>query len=87
MMIVFSFIFVADTKIIFGYNFATTLMKIKARLKMKNKSQLYDINRLRPRDGHKYAKCKMYLSIIIVICINQHINIIRSSTDEKLKQH
>ena len=87
MMIVFSFIFVVDTKIIFGYNFATTLTKIKARLKMKNKSQLYDINRLRPRDGHKYVKCKMYLSIIIVICIKQHINIIRSSTDEKLKQH
>ena len=30
---------------------------------MKSRSHRYDINRLRPRHGHKYTKYKMYLSI------------------------
>ena len=29
------------------------------RLKMKNRSQKYDINRPRPRHGHKYTKYKI----------------------------
>ena len=31
-------------------------MTIKMRLKMKNTSQRYDINRPMPRHGHKYTK-------------------------------
>ena len=29
------------------------------RLKMKNRSYIYDINRPRPRHGHKYTKYKI----------------------------
>ena len=32
---------------------------MKMRLKMKSRSQRYDINRPRPRRGSKYSKCKM----------------------------
>ena len=31
-------------------------MTMKMRLKMKNRSQRYEINRLRPRHVHKYSK-------------------------------
>ena len=43
-------------------------------MKMENRSQGYDINRPRPRHGHKYTKNKMCHSIILVICINQHLS-------------
>ena len=33
-------------------------MTTKMRLKMKNRSQRYDINRTRPRHGHRYTKYK-----------------------------
>ena len=33
-----------------------------------------DLKRPKPRHGHKYAKYKMFLSIIMVICIKQHLN-------------
>ena len=32
-------------------------------LKMKNRSHKYDINRPKPRHGHKYTKYKICLSI------------------------
>ena len=35
------------------------LMTMKMRLKMKNRSSRYDINRPKPRHGHKYTKYKM----------------------------
>ena len=38
-------------------------MAMKMRLKMKNRSQRYDINKPTPSHGHKDAKYKMYLSI------------------------
>ena len=44
-------------------------MALTMRLKMKNRSHRYDINRPRPRYGHKYTKCKMCLIIMMVICI------------------
>ena len=47
-------------------------MTMKLRLKKKNRSQRYDINRPSPRYGHKYTKCKMCLSIMMVLCIKQH---------------
>ena len=60
---------------------------------MKNKSQLYDINRPRPRYGPKYTKYKMFVSII-VIYIKQYLNNIWrfqfmkkvSSTETELKR-
>ena len=54
---------------------------------MKNRSQTYDTNRPRSRYGHKYTKYKMYLSIIMAICIKQHLSNICSSIHEKVKQH
>ena len=38
----------------------------------KNRLHRYDINRSRPRHGHKYTKYKMCVSIVRVICIKQH---------------
>ena len=41
---------------------------------MKNKTQIYDINRPSPRYEHKCTKYKMDLRVIMVICINQHLS-------------
>ena len=41
---------------------------------MKNKSQKYDINRPRTRHGYKYTTYIICLSIMMVICIKQHLN-------------
>ena len=46
--------------------------EIKIRLKMKNRSHKYDINRPQPRHGHKYSKCLITMMAL-------------SSTHEKLK--
>ena len=62
-------------------------MTMKMTLKMKNKSNRYDINRTRLRHGHRYAKYKMCLSIMMSICIKQHLNNIWSSIHKKVKQH
>ena len=34
----------------------------------------YDMNILRPSHGHKYTKHKMCLSIIVAMCIKQHLS-------------
>ena len=47
---------------------------MKMRLKLKNKSHRYDINRPKPRHGQKHTKYKMCLSITMVICIKQHLS-------------
>ena len=44
------------------------------KLKMKNRSQRNHMNRVRPRHGHKYTKYKICLSIVMVICIKQHLS-------------
>ena len=55
------------------------------RLKnMKNRPYRYDINRPRPGYGHKYTKYKMSLSIMMALCIKQHLSHILSSISEKL---
>ena len=48
------------------------LMVKKMRLKMKNRSSRYDINRPRHWHGHKYTKYKIILDIMIVTSIKQH---------------
>ena len=60
-------------------------MTMKMRLKMKNRSHRYNINRPWSRDRHKYTKYKMCLSIMVAICIKQHLSNIRSSIHEKVK--
>ena len=47
------------------FNDVIELMVMKMRLKMKN--------RPRPRHGPNYTKYKMCLSIMMVICIKQHL--------------
>ena len=54
---------------------------------MNERSQRYDINTLRPRHRHKYTKYKMFLSIMMVTCIKQHLSNTRSSIYEKVKQN
>ena len=40
---------------------------------MKSRSERYYTNRPNPRHGHEYANYKMCLSIVMVICIKQHL--------------
>ena len=61
-------------------------MAMKITLKMKNRSQRYDIKRPRPRYGRRYNKYKMCPNVIMAICIKQHLSNILSSIHEKAKQ-
>ena len=54
---------------------------------MKNTSHRYHINRPRPRYRHKYIKYKMWLCIMMTVCIKHHLSNIWSSIHEKVKQH
>ena len=54
------------------------------KMKMKNRSHRYDINRPRSSDEHKYSKYKKYLTMMMLICIKQHLSNIWSSFHEKL---
>ena len=56
-------------------------------MKMKNRSHRCDINRPWPRDGLRYSKCKKCLSMVMLICIKQHLSNIWTSIHEKVKQH
>ena len=57
------------------------------KTKIKNTSHRYDINRPRPRHGHKYSKYKKCLIMIMLVSIRQHPNKLWSSIYEKVKQH
>ena len=46
---------------------------MKMRLKKKNTSHKYNINRARPKQGQEFIKYKMSLIIMIVIYIKQHL--------------
>ena len=47
---------------------------MKMKIKMKNRSHRYDINRPRSRHGHKYGTCKKYLTMMMVIYIKKHVS-------------
>ena len=55
-----------------------TIMKMK----IKNRSHRYDINRPKPR----YSKYKKCLNMTLLICIMQHLSNIWSSIHEQVKQ-
>ena len=69
---------------------------MKMKIKMKNRSLIYDINlgtrknRPRSRHGHEYSKYKKFLSMMMLICIKQHLSNIWSSilsnTEAELKK-
>ena len=44
------------------------------KMNMKNRSHRYDIYRPNPRHGHKYAKYKKCLSMVMLIRIKQHLS-------------
>ena len=54
---------------------------MEMKMKMKNKSHRYDINKPRSRQRHKYGKYKKCLSMMMLICIKQHL---RNSVHEKV---
>ena len=60
---------------------------IEKEVESKNRSHRYDINRLRSRHGLNYTKFKICLSIVMAICIKQHLSNIWGSVHEKVKQH
>ena len=49
-------------------------MAVKMRLEIKNRSHRHDINRPRPRHGHKYIKRKTRLSIMMAIFTKQMLS-------------
>ena len=55
------------------------LMTMKMKSKMKNRSHRYGINRPSPIHRHKYTKYKMYLNMMMVTCIKEHLSRIWSS--------
>ena len=57
------------------------------RLKLKkNRSHRYDANRPKPWYGQEYTTYKICLTIMMVICIKQHLSNIWSWIHEKVKQ-
>ena len=61
------------------------LIIMKMRIKIKNRSNRYDINRPRSRHGHKYSKYKKCLSMAMLIYIKQQLG--KSSVHKKFNQH
>ena len=57
------------------------------KMKIKNRSHRYDINRFRSSHEHKYSKYKSCLTMTMFICIKQHLGNIWNSVHEKVKQH
>ena len=61
--------------------------KMKMKIKIKNRFRRYDINRSKSRHGHKNSKCKTFHSMVMLICITQHLSNIWSSIHERFKQN
>ena len=53
-------------------------------MKMKHRLHIYDINRDRSRHGQKYANHKQYLSMMVFICIKQHLTTFEAQFMKKL---
>ena len=53
---------------------------------MKNRSHGYGINRPRPRHRHTYTKYKIYLNMMMVTWIKEHLSKIWNSIHKKVKQ-
>ena len=56
------------------YSCIIQVIMIKMKIKMKNRSHRYDTNRSRSRYGHKYSEYKKCLTIMMHICIEQHLS-------------
>ena len=51
-------------------------MIMKMRLKMKNRSHRWGINRPTPKHGHRYIKYNIHLIIMMVVGIKQDLTYI-----------
>ena len=60
---------------------------MKMKTKMKIDSCKYGINRPRCRHEHKYSKYMKSLSMMMLMCIKQHLSNIWTSVFENVKQH
>ena len=56
---------------------------MKINMKMKNRSHRWDINRRRSRHEHKYSKYKKCLTMMMLLCVKQHLSNIWSSFLQK----
>ena len=50
------------------------LIMIKMKIDMEDRSYRYDISIPRSRHGHQYSKYKKYISMMMLICIQQHLS-------------
>ena len=53
----------------------TQLIIMKMKMKVKNKSHRYDINRPRSRHGKKYSKYRTCLITALLMCIKQPLKL------------
>ena len=63
------------------------LIIMKMKMKMKNRSRRCDINRAWSRHEHKFSKYKKCLTMIMLICIKEHLSNISSTIHKKVTQH
>ena len=56
------------------------------KMNMKIRSHRYDLNRPKSKHGHKYSKYKKCLSMMMLICIKQHLSNIWNLIHVKVKQ-
>ena len=56
------------------------------KMNMKIRSHRYDLNRTKSKHGHKYSKYKKCLSMMMLICIKQHLSNIWNLIHVKVKQ-
>ena len=52
-------------------------------MQMKNRSHRYDIDRPKSWHGHKYSKYKKRLSMVMLMCIKQHLSHWKKSVAHK----
>ena len=63
------------------------LIKMKMKTKMEINSRKYGINRPSCRHEYKYSKYMKRLSMMMLVCIKQHLSNIWSSGYDNVKQH
>ena len=54
-------------------------------MKIKRRSHRYNINGLSSRHRYKHSKYKICLSVMMLLCIKQHLTNTRSSIQDSLK--
>ena len=60
-------------KCVFIHNIMRLII-LKMKMKVKNRSHRYDINRPRSRKEHRYSKYKKRLSTMMLKCIKQRLS-------------